>query len=173
MGLRVRGFPQEDWEQLVRRSRIIHLADGEAAFEQGSSPTAVYLLKSGRWTFLVARVTVSRVSFARRHGPGCLALQCRASLYSVYAGSLCTPDPPQITRFDIIEGRGVYRTVLVPMGGFSLWFCSTWLFCGAWYAPALVLFSSVSGFRLQRQCLMGTYSGTTSVLDLFWHPDGV
>ena len=32
--------------------------------------------------------------------------------------------------------------------GFSCWYFSAWLFCGAWYAPALELFFCLAGFRL-------------------------
>ena len=38
----------EDFEPLLRRSRLCSLAAGEPAFEQGSTPTGVYLLRNGR-----------------------------------------------------------------------------------------------------------------------------
>jgi len=41
-------LPREEFEPLLRRSRVTRLTEGELAFAQGSVPTAVYLLKEGQ-----------------------------------------------------------------------------------------------------------------------------
>jgi len=40
-------LPEADFASLLRRSRLCSLEEGEAAYEQGSAPTAVYLLAKG------------------------------------------------------------------------------------------------------------------------------
>ena len=40
-------LPKEEFDPLLRRARAIHLSSGELAFEQGSQPAAVYLLREG------------------------------------------------------------------------------------------------------------------------------
>ena len=41
-------LPSADFNVLLRRSRLCRLSEGEAAFEQGSTPMGVYLLSEGR-----------------------------------------------------------------------------------------------------------------------------
>ena len=62
-------LPREDFEPMLRRSRLTNLKDGEFIFKQGDAPQAVHLVRSGRCQVEHLTKTIGTVVVGQLH-PG-------------------------------------------------------------------------------------------------------